>query len=224
LDSLITIIVDLSGVRSQPPGWRLFPALASGLEIMFTIRKPTEKLIRDYLARQADQPLSYDAVGWTREEQPAMPGWNVDRNRVRLGAGREVFEAAKRAIGRWAMFPREVASIHDPDQPPRQDLMVGVLYKVWLLPMWILFPAKVVWTVEEERRFGFAYGTLPDHPECGEERFVIEWNEADDSVWYDLLAVSRPAHWLARVGYPYTRAEQARFRRLSGKAMQRAVR
>lgn len=196
----------------------------SGWETMFTIRKPTEQLIRDYLARQADQPLSYDAVGCTREELPAMLGWNVDRCRVRLGAGRETFDAAQQAISRWEMFPREVAHICQPDQPPRQDQIVGVLYKVWLLPVWILFPAKVVWMVDEPRRFGFAYGTLLDHPERGEERFVVEWNEADDSVWYDLLAVSRPAHWLARLGYPYTRYEQARFRRLSGAAMQQAVR
>ena len=47
----------------------------------------------------------------------------------------------------------------------------------------------------------------------------MEWNEADDRVWYDLVAVSQPAHWLARLGYPYTRYEQARFRRLSAAAM-----
>jgi uncharacterized protein (UPF0548 family) len=73
-------------------------------------------------------------------------------------------------------------------------------------------------------RFGFAYGTLRGHPERGEERFLVERNESDDSVWYDLLPVSQPAHWLARWGYPYTRYEQARFRRLSGLAMQEAVR
>jgi hypothetical protein len=72
-------------------------------------------------------------------------------------------------------------------------------------------------------RYGFAYGTLPDHPERGEERFFVEWNQADDSVWYDLLAVSRPGHWLARLGYLYARYEQAKFRRLSGEAMQRTV-
>ena len=73
-------------------------------------------------------------------------------------------------------------------------------------------------------RYGFAYGTLPDHPERGEERFLVEWNQADDSVWYDLLAVSRPGHWLARIGYLYARYEQAKFRRLSGLTMQRECR
>lgn len=71
--------------------------------------------------------------------------------------------------------------------------------------------------------YGFAYGTLPDHPERGEERFLVEWDRADDSVWYDLMAISRPGHWIARLGYPYARYEQAKFRRLSGLAMQEAV-
>jgi uncharacterized protein (UPF0548 family) len=190
---------------------------------MFTLHRPTEEQIRAYLARQDGQPFSYEAAGCTREELPAMPGWNVDRQRVHLGRGREVFERAKRAICQWEMFPQALARICNPDQAPQQDLVVGVLYKVRLVPLWILFPARVVWIVDEPRRFGFAYGTLPGHPECGEERFVAQWNESDDSVWYDLLAVSRPAHWLARIGYPYTRWEQARFRRLSGEAMQRAL-
>src|SRR5262245_58618246 len=190
---------------------------------MFNLRRPTDEQIRAYLARQVGQPFSYEAVGCTREELPVMPGWNVDRHRVYLGRGREAFEAARRSISAWKMFPPAVARICHPDVPPRQDLIVGVLYKVWLLPLWILFPARVVWMVDEPRRFGFAYGTLTDHPERGEERFVAQWNEADNSVWYDLLAVSRPAHWLARLGYPYTRWEQARFRRLSSAAMQRAV-
>ncbi len=191
---------------------------------MFTLCRPSDSQIRAYLARQHDEPYSYDSVGCTREELPAMPGWNVDRQRVRLGSGRATFESARQAIRQWAMFPREVATICHPDQVPAKDLVVGVLYKVWLLPVWMSFPARVVWMVDEPRRFGFAYGTLPDHPERGEERFVALWNEADDSVWYDLLAVSRPAYWLAWLGYPYTRWEQARFRRLSGEAMQKAVR
>lgn len=73
------------------------------------------------------------------------------------------------------------------------------------------------------RRFGFAYGTLPGHVESGEERFVVEWREDDDSVWYDILAFSRPRHLAARAGYPLARGLQARFRRDSAAAMVRAV-
>ena len=81
-----------------------------------------------------------------------------------------------------------------------------------------LSAARVVYTVAEEaevRRFGFAYGTLPDHVEKGEERFLIEWNTSDDTVWYDIFAFSKPRHPLVRMGFPYARMLQKRFARNS---------
>ena len=72
-------------------------------------------------------------------------------------------------------------------------------------------------------RFGFAYGTLPGHAESGEERFLVEWDRADDAVWYDILAFSRPRHPLARLGYPLTRRTQRRFARDSAAAIRQAV-
>jgi uncharacterized protein (UPF0548 family) len=74
------------------------------------------------------------------------------------------------------------------------------------------------------RRYGFAYGTLADHMATGEERFTVEWRRADHSVWYDILAFSRPRHPLARVGLPFGRALQRRFARDSMAAMHRAMR
>ena len=55
--------------------------------------------------------------------------------------------------------------------------------------------------VNEPRRAGFAYGTLPGHPESGEESFVVE-HLADDRVVLCIRAFSRPASWLFRIGYP----------------------
>ena len=43
------------------------------------------------------------------------------------------------------------------------------------------------------KRFGFAYGTLREHAESGEERFTVEWSRDDDRVWYDILAFFAPA-------------------------------
>ena len=71
---------------------------------------------------------------------------------------------------------------------------------------------NVVYVVDESRRFGFAYGTLPDHVECGEERFLIEW-QLDDSVWYDIFAFSRPQHPLVRLSKPLARRLQKQFAR-----------
>jgi uncharacterized protein (UPF0548 family) len=65
---------------------------------------------------------------------------------------------------------------------------------------------------------------LEDHVERGEESFLIEWRRSDDSVWYDILAFSRPKHILAWLGYPLVRRAQKHFARTSAAAMFRAVR
>ena len=215
---------------------------------MFTFRRPTDDDVRKLLARQAGQPWSYDCVEVTRDatgsgvfggtsrsmmedsippktpDPLALRGWKIDHHRVLLGHGAETYAAACEAIRGWKMFPPEMTQVFWPESPQQPGDVVAVLYRARPFFLWMLFPARVVYRVDEPRRFGFAYGTLPDHPERGEERFLVEWNQADDSVWYDLLALSRPGHWLARLGYLYARYEQAKFRRLSGAAMQRAVR
>jgi uncharacterized protein (UPF0548 family) len=61
--------------------------------------------------------------------------------------------------------------------------------------------------VEEPNRRGFAYGTLPGHPESGEEAFFVE-RTPQDQVWLDIRAFSRPARLYSRLGGPMTRKVQ----------------
>ena len=68
-----------------------------------------------------------------------------------------------------------------------------------------------------------SYDILLDYAETEEERFLIEWNRPDDSVWSDIVAFPRPHHFLARLGYPYTRIAQRRCARDSATPMLRAV-
>jgi uncharacterized protein (UPF0548 family) len=82
-----------------------------------------------------------------------------------------------------------------------------------------------VYVVDEggpAKQFGFAYGTLPGHEEIGEERFLVRLDAADQSVWYDIFAFSRPGKW-ARFAQPLARILQRRFVRESKIAMARAV-
>ncbi len=89
---------------------------------------------------------------------------------------------------------------------------------------WSLNACRVVYVLDEpgecKAKFSFAYGTLPDHAERGEERFTVEWLN-DDSVWYDLYAFSRPQHPLVKAGAPAGRMLQKRFARESLAAMRR---
>ena len=193
---------------------------------MFSWRAPTDEQIRDLLAAQVGQPFSYPEVGATREAPP--PGYNFDHHEVLLGAGDETWRRAKAALSAWKMFPTEMCQLCFPTAPLTPGTVVAVRIKT--LGLWSVSLARIVYTINEtiERnasrveRFGFAYGTLPRHVEQGEEIFSVE-READGSVWYRLAAFSRPRHPLVRLGYPYARLTQARFRRLSGLAMQRAT-
>jgi hypothetical protein len=53
-------------------------------------------------------------------------------------------------------------------------------------------PCRVVYVIDEPRRRGFAYGTLPGHPESGEEAFVLEQRD-DGTIASNIIAFSRPA-------------------------------
>ena len=94
------------------------------------------------------------------------------------------------------------------------------------LGFWSLNGARVVYEVggrTEGPRFGFAYGTLANHAEAGEELFEVFIDPTTGDVVYRLRAASRPRATLARLGMPIVRALQARFRRDSLAAMTRVT-
>jgi uncharacterized protein (UPF0548 family) len=182
---------------------------------MLRFRKPSPATIRDCLAAQARLDLTYAAVGATAAMPP--PGYVVDHTRITLGQGEAVFRAARAALQRWQQFRLGWVEASPPDTPIHAGEVVAVVARSFGL--WWLNACRVMYVVGEEDNFGFAYGTLPDHAESGEERFLVEWDRATGSVWYDILAFSRPRHVLARLGYPWTRRVQKRFGRESAAAM-----
>jgi uncharacterized protein (UPF0548 family) len=189
---------------------------------MLLFRRPTPAALDAFRAAQADIAITYPAVGSTATIPPA--GYTVDRTRVRLGEGETVFRAAKAALERWEQFRLGWVEAVPADTPLVPGAVVAVVAR--LMGVWWVNACRVVYAVDEAgpvARFGFAYGTLPDHAETGEERFLVEWDRTDDAVWYDILAFSRPRHPLARIGYPLARRAQRRFARDSAAAMRRAV-
>ena len=188
---------------------------------MLLLREPSESYVRKFLSAQRGTPFSYEEVGASREGAPA--NYTVDHNRVRLGSGEETFVRAVEALQNWKMFDLGWVRAVAPG-PPEMGQAVGVLARHY--GFWSLNACRVVYLIEDEkeglRRYGFAYGTLPEHGERGEERFTIEWDHKSDAVYYDIYAFSRPKHPLARVGYPASRLLQKRFARDSKRAMVRA--
>ena len=191
--------------------------------MMWPSRKPSAESIRRFLTAQAKRDFSYSAVGATAHQLPA--GFVVDRTRIKLGEGEPVFQAAKAALQRWRQFDLGWLEAWPPETPIQPGAVVVIVARA--VGRWWLNACKIVYVVDESgpiRRFGLAYGTLPAHAGRGEERFLIEWDPADNSVWYDILAFSRPNHFLSRLGYPFVRRTQKRFGRESAAAMLKAVR
>lgn len=190
---------------------------------MVSLRRPSTETIREFLAWQSKLGFTYTAVGATGGETPA--GYVVDRTRISLGRGEEVFTSAKAVLERWGQFDLGWVEASSPATPIRTGEVVAVMARRFGL--WWLSACRIVCVVDEAgpiRRFGFAYGTLPDHAGTGEERFLLEWDRASGEVWYDILAFSRPRWLVARLGYPYMRRLQRRFGRESAAAMVGAVR
>jgi uncharacterized protein (UPF0548 family) len=190
---------------------------------MFLFSKPSEAAVRRFISSQEDLPFSYREVGASRESM-APSGYVVDRYRVKLGEGPEVYARAVEALRRWRQFDLGWVRILPSGAPIKAGTMVGVLARHY--GFWSLNTARVVYLIEEVgdvERFGFGYGTLPGHAERGEERFGVEWNREYGSVYYDVFAFSRPKHPLAWLGYPFARVLQRRFARDSKRAMVEAV-
>ena len=96
--------------------------------------------------------------------------------------------------------------VYDPDGTkivaPGDSALLGIMFGL------VKFPVRVIYVVDEPRRKGFAYGTLPGHPEDGEESWMVEQRD-DGSVWITIRAFSRPAtRWWWAV-YPALRIAQA---------------
>lgn len=157
------------------------------------------------LQRLREAELTYPEVGMTRCRMP--DGYHRFQRSVVVGSGASRFDAAARTLLTWEMHRRAGLSVC----PSSASVEEGVVAVVRLGPgrLAVRAPVRVVYVVDEPRRRGFAYGTLPGHPESGEEAFILELADSGD-VTFTISAFSRPATWFARAGGPVARAIQSR--------------
>jgi uncharacterized protein (UPF0548 family) len=191
---------------------------------MFFLRRPTTQRINRFRSEAEQDSFSYPQVGAIGDS--TLPeGFNVDRNRIRLGEGLPLFDRAYAALQAWKMFDIGWVELIHPAEPVAPGQTVVVLARTFGL--YSLSASRVITMIDEDNgqiwRRGFSYGTLQHHVERGEERFSVEYHHEDDSVWYDLLAFSIPQHRLAILGYPLSRSAQRHFAVDSKAAMLRAV-
>ncbi|MDV3124969.1 DUF1990 domain-containing protein [Mycobacterium sp. 21AC1] len=144
--------------------------------------------------------LTYPEVGATAGALPA--GYHHVRVSAVIGGGRDRFERAADSVLRWGMQRGVGMRV----EATTETAAVGtdLLAKLGPVPV----PCRVVYVLDEPDRRGFAYGTLAGHPESGEELFAVRYDPADEAVYAEVSAFSRPATWWSTLGGPVTRLAQ----------------
>jgi uncharacterized protein (UPF0548 family) len=133
--------------------------------------------------------FSYEAVG--RSLAPdlmvAPPrGFRASEHRSVIGSGRADFERQAARVLRWEVKTRAGFRVSREGGEP---VVAGEVSTISFGP--VRENVRVVRVVDEPRRRGFAYGTLPRHPLRGEEAFLVEHRD-DGAVELVVRAFSRP--------------------------------
>jgi uncharacterized protein (UPF0548 family) len=108
------------------------------------------------------------------------------------------FESARHDLLTWNVQRRagiRVSSTSDVEPEAVVDLRLGIG------PLSVPAPCRIVYVIEEPDRCGFAYGTLPGHPDSGEEAFVLS-RDAAATITFTVTAFSRPDTVLSKLAGP----------------------
>ncbi|WP_107097797.1 DUF1990 family protein [Streptomyces sp. WMMB 322] len=166
--------------------------------------------------------LDYPGVGATAKSPAHWPeGFRTLRVSSTVGRGDAAFAAAADAVMTWRLH--RTAGVRFGTGATRAAEGVKVVVGLGAGPLRLHAPCRVVWTVEEERRTGWAYGTLPGHPVRGEEAFVVVQNE-DGTVRLEVLAFSLPSSWFTVAAGPLLPVFQRWYARRCGRVLRRLVR
>ena len=197
------------------------PPRCEKTEAVFLLRRPTRREIERFIDRSHGLPLSYGPIGIVRHRPAAK---RFDEQVVAIGRGQGDFERARGALERWNHFNIGWVEAF----PRRLSIEAGTDVAVLIrhLGFWSLNGARVLYHVgatDGQDAFGFAYGTLTNHAESGEELFEVSIDRKSGDVIYRIRAVSQPQSPLTWIGQPLVRVLQARFRHDSAVAMRRAI-
>ncbi|CAM6087208.1 unnamed protein product [Calypogeia fissa] len=192
-----------------------------------------------YVGMTSEPPFSADKVDELKSD-----GFSINHSRVRLGSGLNTFSKAKDKLQNWRHL--QLGSVFvDPSTPIKVGGKFGI--HVHELVAWLINPLQILYITDTlkdgqlkispkqrgdsnlpEKKsgcsaFAFGGGTLRGHLLAGEERFAVEWNKEDDTVWYDIYSFSKPAHFLSIVGFPVVKFQQQQFAKHSSEAMVKEV-
>lgn len=190
---------------------------------MLSLTKPDSSKLALILAEQSTLSLSYDEVGLSETAiEPA--GYHNNSCQTVLGSGESTYERALSAMKAWNHF--DVGNVRLFPPQPRIEIDTNLLVYAHHCGIWSTNACRILYVINEstdsKRRFGYGYGTLPQHVERGEERFLLELDSRTDEVTYVVSAYSKSNHILVSTfWWPFAIKVQDDFRRNSVQAMKR---
>jgi uncharacterized protein (UPF0548 family) len=171
--------------------------------MLLHVTRPTDQALAVLAQEGAGDELTYSPVGMSALEV-APAGYRRDRWVRAVGHGDETFGEAAEVLMSWGVHRGAGLTVHASGRP-QLDSVVAMAAP---LPFgFVSVVCRVVDVIDEPSRRGFTYGTLSAHPERGEEAFVVELGE-DGAVNFEVAAMSRPRHLLARACPPVARLLQ----------------
>ena len=159
--------------------------------------------------------------------------YKYSSTKVCLGKGKKTFGEASSALLHWKHFDFDWAYTN----APPVEANAGVVVIAKSLFLWTLNPLKItavdkrnrlswiqnVFSKNATRRTSFTHKTLHGHQISGEEKFSVEWKKSDDSVWYEISTISKPATPIAILAAPLLRFYQQKFVDESVNAMRKLI-
>ncbi len=166
------------------------------------LRRPSADQLHELAESLRHERLTYESIGMT-DSDVAPAGYRLGRWSRIVGAGDSVFTAGVGALVTWQVH-RRAGLVVEADEPT----VGSVVAMAAPLPVgYIDVACRVVAIDHGPGTWSFTYGTLPVHPEQGEERFRVR-QHGDGRVEFDIVAVWKSRHPLARLVPPIAAALQ----------------
>jgi uncharacterized protein (UPF0548 family) len=151
-------------------------------------------------------PFTYAEVGATLDPAAMPAGYRHRERRAVVGSGTAAFERAAAAVLDWRC--QRALPLRLRTTGPASEVGAVAVLTAGLPQLGYDIPCRVAWSSTDGDERGFAYGSLPGHPESGEEAFVVGIDD-DEVVRFTTRVFSRLASPPARLGGPLSWGAQA---------------
>ena len=175
--------------------------------MLITRRQVDGTAARALVERSKHSELTYEPVGMSLGWRPVPDGYRDVQHERAVGQGEDAYRKVGYALMHWEIHRKAGFQVSAQHSAVRPDERVGLVMP-FLGVLGVTAICKTVAVVAEGDTTGFAYGTLPGHPQEGEESFLLS-HRPDDSVVLTIRAVSKPASALIKLAGPLAHAKQA---------------